>query len=194
MRIIDPNEFKVYKNIHLGKIKQGAVFIYPTDTIYGVGCDATNGKAIEVIRKLKNRPTQPFSIIAPSIDWIKENCDLDDFSQEWLNKLPGPYTFIFRLKNKEAVHSSINKEDGDTIGVRIPNHWISDFVKELGFPIVTTAPNKHGEEVMRHPNDLDVDFRADVHFTIFEGMLHNPPSTIVKLTDSEHQFLRGKAQ
>jgi len=190
MRILDKSEFEVYKRIHLGKLKKGSLFIYPTDTIYGIGCDATNGEAIEKIRTLKNREFQPFSIIAPSIDWIVENCEVPDHAKEWMDKLPGPYTLIFNLKNKSAVHPSVNKDDKNTIGVRIPNHWISDVVAEFGEPILTTSPNKHGDNVPTHPDEIDVEFHPEIDFMIYEGRLHNPPSTIIKLTDEEQTFLR----
>jgi L-threonylcarbamoyladenylate synthase len=192
MRIIDKTEFYAYKNIHLGKIKQGSLFSYPTDTIYGIGCDATNGDAIAKIRELKEREDQPFSIIAPSRDWIQENCIITPEAEKWLQKLPGPYTFVLELKTKEVIHELVNPQD-NTVGVRIPNHWISEIAAELGRPIITTSPNKHGLDIMTHPDNLDVEFRAYVEFLIYEGMLHNPPSTVVKLTDSEKPvFLRGQ--
>ena len=190
MRILDKSEFEVYKKLHLGMLNKGSLFVYPTDTIYGVGCDATNGDAIEKIRILKKRETQPFSVIAPSIDWISENCDVPEHGHEWLNKLPGPYTLVFKLKNKSAVHPNINKEDGNTLGVRIPDHWISDLASEFGKPILTTSPNKHGEMVPTHPDELDIEFHPEVDFMIYEGRLHNAPSIIVKLTGEEVKFLR----
>lgn len=191
MRVIDKSEFEAFKHVHIGKIGQGALFIHPTDTIYGLGCDATNGDAIESIRKLKNRPNQPFSVIAPSIDWIKENCEIDDKAHEWLSKLPGPYTFVLKLKNKAAVHPSYNKRD-ETIGVRIPNHWIAQVVAELGKPVITTSPNLRGEEIMHHPYDLDVSFHGSIHFCLYDGRLSNPPSSVVNLSADQPYFLRGK--
>lgn len=191
MRVLDKSEFTAFKQVHLGKIGQGAIFIHPTDTIYGIGCDATNGEAIEKIRKLKDRPNQPLSVIAPSIDWIRENCHVDDKAEEWLAKLPGPYTFVLKLKNKEAVHPAYNKRD-QTIGVRIPNHWMADVVAELGKPIITTSPNLRGGEIMRYPHELDVSFHSEVHFCMYDGALSNPPSTVINLSQEEPVFHRGK--
>lgn len=191
MRVLDKSEFEVYKKVHLGMLNKGSLFIYPTDTIYGIGCDATNGEAIEKIRDLKERPEQPFSVIAPSVDWIIENCEVPEHANPWLEKLPGPYTFVFKLKNKDSVHPNVNK-DKETIGVRIPDHWISDAVKEFGKPVVTTSPNKHGSDVPSHPDELDLDFHPHVGFMVYEGRLHNPPSSVIKLTDAKHEFLRGR--
>jgi tRNA threonylcarbamoyl adenosine modification protein (Sua5/YciO/YrdC/YwlC family) len=191
MRVIDKTEFDRYKQTHLKKIRNGAVFIYPTDTIYGIGCDAANGDAIQIIRNLKKRPEQPFSVIVPSKQWILDNCVVPDSAKPWLEKLPGPYTLILHLKENSSLHKNVNPTDS-TIGVRIPNHWISKVVAELGRPIITTSPNVHGEEVIKTPYDLEVEFRIGVDFAIEEGILHNPPSTVVKLTEDETKFLRGK--
>lgn len=190
MRIVDKTELGKYKHIHHKKIHQGSLFIYPTDTIYGVGCDATNDKAILKIRELKQRDKQPLSIIVPSKNWIYENCVVPEHAEEWLAKLPGPYTFVFELKNKEALSKYVNPQS-ETIGVRIPNHWIADFVKELDKPIITTSPNKHGEQIMFHPDELDMDFRPNIEFTIYEGKIKNTPSKVIRLTDKKPTFLRG---
>ena len=78
-------------------IKHGAVFIYPTDTIYGLGCDATNEESVKKIKELKYRDKdKPMSVIAPSVDWIKEHCEVTD---EMIEKyLPGPYTLLLKKK------------------------------------------------------------------------------------------------
>jgi L-threonylcarbamoyladenylate synthase len=191
MRILEKSEFNTFKDVHLGKVKQGGLFIYPTDTIYRIGCDATNGEAIEKIRSLKMRPNQPLSVIAPSKTWIQENCVMNNQAEEWLDKLPGPYTLVLELKKDAEVHPSYNKKD-KTIGVMIPNHWIADTVAEFGKPIITTSPNIHGETVMHEPNHLDETFRPHVDFMVYEGELHNPASAVVKLTEEEPQFLRTR--
>ena len=85
------------------KIKEGAIFIYPTDTIYGIGCSALDKKAVKKIREIKGiADEKPLSIIVPSKLWIEENCRLDFQAQQWIDKLPGPYTLILPLKNPRA--------------------------------------------------------------------------------------------
>ena len=98
----------------INEIKAGKIFIYPTDTIYGLGCDATNTRAIRKIREIKRRSAKPFSVIAPSKEWIVKNCKA---SMEDIKNLPGPYTYFVDLKNVKAVSSAINPE-GNTLGVR----------------------------------------------------------------------------
>ena len=100
MRVITPDEFNLEWETFFNSILDGAVFIYPTDTIYGIGCNAENEEAVKKIRDAKNRSKAPFSVIAPSIDWIKENCEVTETAEEWLEKFPGPYTLIFKLKDK----------------------------------------------------------------------------------------------
>ena len=98
-------------------IKHGAVFIYPTDTIYGLGCDATNSESVEAIKELKYRDAdKPMSIIAPSVDWIKEHCEVD---YELIEKyLPGPYTLFLKKKD---VNFMKDVSSNDILGVRIPD-------------------------------------------------------------------------
>ena len=181
MRVINPDEFKDEKDKLIESISDGAVFIYPTDTIYGIGCDAANSDSVKKIRKLKSRTKNPFSVIAPSLDWIKENCIVTKEGEEWIKKLPGPYTLIFKLKNKKCVAKEVNP-GLDTLGVRIPKHWISKIVSELEIPIVTTSVNKSSEDYMTSIDDLDDAFQNSVDFIIYEGEKEGKPSKIVDLT------------
>jgi len=166
------------------KIKEGAVFIYPTDTIYGIGCDAENDKAVKRIRKIKSRESKPFSVIAPSKRWIKENCNINRKIKGWLKKLPGAYTLILELKNKDAVANSVNM-NLSTLGARMPNHWFYDIVRELKIPIVTTSVNKAGKEFMTSLDNLDFDIRKKIDFIIYEGEKIGKPSKIINCVENK---------
>ncbi|VVB81449.1 Threonylcarbamoyl-AMP synthase [uncultured archaeon] len=157
------------------EIAKGAVFIYPTDTIYGIGCDATNDKAVKRVRKLKKRTANPFSVIAPSIDWIKENCTLTNNAKAWLLKLPGPYTLIINLKKTNAICPQTNM-GLKNLGIRIPDHWISDLAAKVGKPIVTTSVNIEGKPFATRLEQLE---KFDADFIIYEGEKTGIPSTIV---------------
>ena len=182
MEILTKNELKIRYSEFLNKVKEGALFVHPTDTIYGISCDATNEEAIKKIREAKGRITNPLSIWVPSINWIKENCVLNKTSEEWLKKLPGPYTLIFKIKNKNAIAKNVNPGI-DTIGIRFPNHWFQDIVKDLNTPIITTSANKAGEPFMTSLDNLDEAIKGKVAFLIYEGEKKARPSKIVDLTN-----------
>ncbi len=112
------------------------IFIYPTDTIYGIGCDAENEFLVEKIRKIKRRDTKPFSVIAPSIEWILKNCET---TKDEIEKfLPGAYTLILKKKDKNFL-SKVS--ENEFLGVRIPLHPITEILQKTGKPIVTTSVN-----------------------------------------------------
>ena len=184
METVMKEEFLQQKAKYFKLAGQGAVFIHPTDTIYGIGCDATNETAVQRIRGIKQRVSMPFSVIAPSKRWIFENCEVSAEGEKWLEKLPGPFTFIFKLKNKSAVAAPVTL-GGSTLGVRMPKHWILDIAAELGFPMVSTSANLTGEQYMTSTEDLDDSIRQKVDFIIYEGEKQGRPSTIVKLFEKE---------
>ena len=184
MQILAKNELQQQFSEISERIRKGAVFIYPTDTIYGIGGNALDEKAVAKIRKLKERPTNPFSIIAPSKEWIMKNGVVTKEGIELIAKLPGPYTLIFKLKNENAVTKSVNQGE-ETIGVRIPDHWFSGVVQELGFPIVTTSANRSGRPFMTSLEDLDESIKEGVDFILYEGEKKGRPSKIINLVEGK---------
>jgi len=180
MRVLNFDEFKIEKETILNQIIDGVIFIHPTDTIYGIGCNATLSKSVKKIRQLKGRATNPFSIIAPSIDWINENCIIKKEAEEWLDKLPGSYTLILTLKNN-CVSKEVNP-GLNTLGVRIPNHWIRNLAAEAEVPIVTTSVNRSNEAYMTSLEDLDSSIKKGIEFVLYEGRKEGKPSKIVDLT------------
>jgi len=189
MRVLNKDEFKLEKEKLFEDIKEGAMFIYPTDTVYGIGCDATNFKAVKKIRETKERYIRPFSVIAPSKEWIRENCIVDKKAEQWIEKLPGPYTLILKLKDKDVIAPNVNS-DMDTLGVRIPKHWFTQELKKLDIPIVTTSANIIGEAFMTSMDDLNRTIKEKVDFIIYEGELKAKPSQIIDLTKEEAEIIK----
>jgi len=182
MKILNKEEFEKEKESIKTKLKEeNIVFIYPTDTIYGIGCNALDKEAVSRIRKMKMRSKSPFSVIAPSKEWIDENFEINKNSKVWIKRLPGPYTLILRSKTR-CVADNV-APDLDTLGIRIPDHWISDFVNETGIPIITTSTNKSGAGIMTSLDDLDEDIKIKVDFIIYEGPIKGNPSKLIDLTD-----------
>ena len=182
MRILNPDELKLEKENVVDEIIRGAVFIHPTDTIYGIGCNAQNSNAVKKVRLLKARASNPFSVIAPSVEWIYENCVVTKEGEEWLGKLPGPYTLIFKLK-KECVAKEV-APGLKTLGIRIPNHWIKNIVAETNVPVVTTSVNRSNEDYMTSLEDLDPAIRSGIDFLLYEGRKEGKPSKLIDLTQT----------
>ena len=151
------------------------IFIYPTDTIYGIGCDAENIKAVEKIRIIKQRDQKPFSIIAPSIEYILENFETNKtFIEKYL---PGPYTLILKKKNKYFLS---HVSDNEYIGVRIPKHLFTEILQKTNKPIVTTSVNLAGEKPANSINQINKKILKEVDLIINGGTLSGKPSTLIK--------------
>src|SRR3989338_2768471 len=131
--------------------------------------------------RLKERSTSPFSVWVPSLEWVKQHCQLNSEAQKWLKELPGPYTIIVNVKDKNAVAQKVNP-NRDALGIRYPDHWFKEIVEELGIPIITTSANKAGQPFMTSIEDLDPDIEKCVDFIIYEGEKKGRPSKIIDTT------------
>ena len=182
MIIVNFDEYNINRKSILRDIPR-SVFVYPTDTIYGIGCNALDEKLVAKVRKLKNSD-QPFSVIVPNKEWIYENCIVTEEAEEWIRKLPGPYTLLLKLKNKKAVAKNVHNYDmsGDVVlGVRMPNHWFLVLSYSTKTPIVTTSANVTGQNFMTSLDDLDSSIRNSVDYIFYDGPKKGNPSTIVNL-------------
>lgn len=200
MLVINKEEFLNSKRKFLKKLKE-SVFIYPTDSIYGLGCDATNSELVGKLRKLKKSNLQPFSVIAPSKDWVKDNCVVSKEQKKYFDALGSKinidnklhcFTLILKLKNKDAVAHNVT-QGAQTLGVRIPDNWFSDVVSDFGKPIVTTSANPIGENFMTSLDDLNSVLKRGVDFIIYEGEKKSVPSTILNSVTSNLKSVESKA-
>jgi len=191
METMTKSEVQLRKDELLERINEGEVFIHPTDTIYGLGCNASDDRAVKKIRKIKDRKDNPFSIWVPNKNWIRQHCEVDAEAEKWLSKLPGPFTLIMRLKNKNSVAPSVHLAN-HTVGVRLPNHWFHHVVERLGSPIVTTSANRTGKMFMSSIENLDPEVKNGVRFIIYEGEKKGNPSSIVHLDGSDRVVARKK--
>jgi len=157
------------------EIKAGKVFIYPTDTIYGIGCDATNENSVNKIKEIKSRDKdKPLSVIAPSLDWIKENFIVDLELQKYL---PGPYTII--LKKKDPMFLKWISS-GDSIGIRIPANDFTRQIQKSGVPFVTTSVNLSGEPFALSLTDINPEIKEKIDYIIeTKEKLSGKPSTLI---------------
>jgi L-threonylcarbamoyladenylate synthase len=156
------------------EVLAGKIFIYPTDTVYGLGCDATNRKAVEKIREIKARDKdKPLSIIAPSIKWIKDNLIIDC---ELGKYLPGPYTIILKKKNPSFLS---HVSSAETIGVRIPDSKFCDRIRKAGIPFITTSVNLSGEKPANLISEISEEIINAVDYVIDEGELSGKSSILI---------------
>lgn len=187
----NPNEREIDKVVTI--LKKGGLIIYPTDTVYGVGCDITNAKAMSKIAKIKNIKLDKanFSFICYDLsnlsDYVKQ---IDTPIYKILKKtLPGPYTFILP-GNNNLPKAFKNKK---TVGIRIPDNMIiRELVKKLGNPIVSTSIYDE-DDLIEYTTDPELifekwEFRVDI--VIDGGYGGNIPSTIIDLSDGEITVLR----
>ncbi len=135
----------------LAALKKGGVLVFPTDTVYGLGGDARKIEVIEKIYKMKGRERgKPLAVIMSGFRMIDEWCDLDhEQADVIMQHLPGPYTFIVRLregKTLAGITGTRNPEPGTgRIGVRVPNHFfLRKLVLSFGAPIAATSANISG--------------------------------------------------
>lgn len=165
-------------------IKQGKIFIYPTDTIYGLGCNALNSEAVKKIRKLK-KAKHPFSVIAPSVEWIRKNLIIE--YPEYLEKLPGPFTFILKKRDSEFLKEA---SPFDTLGIRIPDHPFTKVIQASGVPFITTSVNLSGEKPITKISETPKPIWENIDYVIYDGNLRGTPSTVIDLTTQEKRILR----
>lgn len=170
------NFYKLDKKVLKKAIKEGKIIVYPTDTIYGIGCDALNKEAVDKIRKLKKRDDKPFSVIAPSKKWIFEHCYIKN--KNYLKE--GPFTFILKIK-KRCVSRNVNMGKR-TIGVRLPFHPITKVIQSCGMPFVTTSVNISGKKPVYEVKNIPRSMRRGIDLVIDQGKIEGVSSTIIDLT------------
>ena len=165
----------------IDNILEGNVFIYPTDTIYGIGCDATNKEAVDRLKKIKGRDKdKPLSVIAPHFDWIRENFYLDSLTLKKLRRyFPGAYTLLLKKKRLNFLPWI---SPNNRIGVRIPRSRVCFQIQASGVPVVITSVNLSGKKPACKVSDILKEIINNVDFVIKadnEKMLKGKASTLI---------------
>jgi len=177
-------------------LKNGGVIIYPTDTIYGIGCDIYNAAAIERIMQIKKKEAlkSMFSFICSDLSHLSDYAKSVDTPVFRLLKsaLPGPYTFILGA-SKEVP--KLLKTKKDTVGIRVPNNLICQhIVKELGHPLMSTSLPMEGDiTYYTDPEHMFEKFGSLVDIVIDGGIGNTIPSTIIDCTGSKPELVREGA-
>jgi tRNA threonylcarbamoyl adenosine modification protein (Sua5/YciO/YrdC/YwlC family) len=188
----NPEQRKIARVVEV--LKNGGIIVYPTDTIYGIGCDLMNRKAIERLCKILDiKPHKlDLSFICNDMSHISEYVKrIDTPIFKLLKKsLPGPYTFILESSSKVPKILDVNKK---TVGIRIPDHNVPRMiVKELGNPVITSSI-KDDDTIKTYttePEEIYEDFKSVVDLVIDSGASGNIPSTVVDCTGNEVVVVR----
>ncbi|WP_428233105.1 L-threonylcarbamoyladenylate synthase [Flavobacterium sp.] len=186
-----PSEAAIAKVVKV--LQNGGLVIYPTDTVYGLGCDITNSRALEKIAKIKGVKLEKanFSFICHDLSNLSDYVRQIDTSTFKILKraLPGPYTFI--LPGNNNLPKEFKKKT--TVGIRVPdNNIVLEIVKQLGNPIVSTSIRDE-DDVIEYTTDPELIFEKWqnlVDLVIDGGYGDNVGSTIIDLSDSEPVVIR----
>lgn len=188
----NPNSKQIRQVIDV--LEAGGIIIYPTDTVYAMGCDINATKAIEKIARLKGmNPKNPdMSLIFNNMSQLSEYTIIRDNNIFKLLKrnLPGPFTFIVQANNQIP---KLFKNKKKTVGIRIPeNSILSEITRELGRPIITTSIHD-ADAVIEYTTDPELIYEKYSEFAdlvIDGGYGNNEASTIVDCTGDEPEILR----
>ncbi len=188
----NPDQRKIDHTVEV--LKKGGVIIYPTDTIYGIGCDLFNRQAVDRLCRIKEIKPKSLnlSFICYDMSHISEYVrGMDTPTFKILKRaLPGPYTFILESSSKVPKILNVNKK---TVGIRIPDHNIPrQIVQTLGNPIVTSSI-KDDDEIIEYttdPEHIFDEFEHLVDIVIDGGYGGNIPSTVIDCTSGVPEVIR----
>lgn len=187
----NPNPREIEKVIRV--LKNGGLIIYPTDTVYGLGCDITNNKALERIAKIKGIKIEKANLsficydLSNLSDYVKQ---IDTSTFKVLKRaLPGPYTFI--LPGARTLPNVFKKKK--TVGIRVPNNNIAlEIVKQLGNPIISTSIRDE-DEILEYTTDPELileKWNNLVDLVIDGGYGDNEASTVIDFSGDEPEIIR----
>ncbi len=195
---IHPDRISDHKITEVVKcLQKGGIIIYPTDTVYGIGCDIFNHKAAERIMQLKRAKKKPidFSFVCSDLSELSDYASKVDTPVYKLMRkaLPGPFTFILKASKQVPKLFETKKK---TIGIRVPdNSIVQAIIKSLGNPILSTSLHDTNEvaDYMTDPEEIEEKFRKLVDIVVDGGAGGNIPSTIIDCSGSEPILIRQGA-
>ncbi|MFN0158191.1 MAG: L-threonylcarbamoyladenylate synthase [Bacteroidota bacterium] len=196
-------------NVHLGTpnprtiskaaeiLKAGGVIIYPTDTVYGLGCSVEDKNAIERIHLIKKqRKDKPFSFVCSDLKHISEYAQVSNMAFKTMKRLiPGAYTFILPAAKMKQL-PKILVSDRRTVGIRVPDSPVALLlVRALGHPILSTSVTTRERTIPTDPDDIVEEFNDAVDMILDGGVLASEPSTVIDLTGDQPVVVRqGESQ
>ena len=173
-------------------LRAGGIVIYPTDTVYGIGCSIESKNAIEKIHLIKHQTEEkPFSFICSGLTHVSEYAVVSNMAFRTMKHLiPGPYTFILpAAKMKQFPKILVSKRR--TVGIRVPDSPIAlALIRELGHPVLSTSVTLEDWTVLNDPDEIVGRFNNRVEMIIDGGPFHTGPSTVIDLTGDQPEIVR----
>lgn len=174
-------------------LERGGLIVYPTDTIYGIGCDIFNKSALERILKIKKSSRQKLlSFICPDLKNISQWAFVPNYAYRIMRRIvPGKFTFVLRASH-EVPKLLVQKRD--TVGIRIPDAPVAlRLAESLGRPLLSTSVPLGEDGFYSDPAEIAETFRHQIDLLLDAGEMHNIPSTVVDFTGNEPVILREGA-
>ena len=171
-------------------LDSGGIVAYPTDSVYGVGCDATNARAVERLHKLQNSDKhKPYALICRSLAEISEYARVSNGAFRAMKAhLPGPYVFILEASR---LVPKLMLDRRKTIGVRMPANPVArDLVNALGRPILSSSLKDEEGEFVVDPEEIDRLIGARINVVIRAEEVERTPSSVVSLVDDNFEVIR----
>ncbi|WP_341225170.1 L-threonylcarbamoyladenylate synthase [uncultured Arcticibacterium sp.] len=188
----DPDPQKIDQIVRC--LKDGGIIIYPTDTVYAMGCDIYQNRAVEKLSALKGMKVKKnnFSIVCSDLSNIADYARVSNKAFKVMKKaFPGPFTFILPATGKLPKLFQSNRKN---IGIRVPDHPIPKAIVEaLGNPIITTSVKEDVDDILEYPNEIDIiiaqnENNADL--IIDGGWSGMEPSTVIDASDDNFEIIR----
>lgn len=175
-------------------LRQGGVVAYPTDTVYGLGCDIFDKRAIKKVHQIKRQPeSKPFSFICPGLKELSHYARVTNYAYKTLRRcLPGPYTFVLE-GSRDVPKMMLTRRK--TAGIRVPDHPICQaIVAELGHPILSTsATDPATGRMLNTAWEIDEILGRQLNLVVDGGPVPGNPSSVVSLMDDAPEILREGA-
>ncbi len=180
---------------HITKIvqilKADGVIVYPTDTVYGLGCDIQSKKALEKVRRIKRIDNKRhLSFVFADLKAIAEYAQVDDAAYKILRRyLPGPYTFVLQATRLVPRIVLTRRQE---VGIRIPDNRICQaLLAELGNPLLSSSVRMPDDQLLDDPREIEKMYKGQVDLVVDGGVFMPQPSSIISLLDDVPQVLRA---
>ena len=174
----------------INNIEKGNLVIIPTDTVYGISCDATNKEAVEKVFIAKKREKKPLILMVSSIDMLKKYVKpLNDLEEQIINKY-WPNTLTILFKKKDYLPDDITC-GSDYVGIRMPNNkFLLELIEKIDKPIVSTSANISGNSVITNTNMIEPELKKYISYVYDDGEKTNVASTLIQVVDNKIKILR----